>query len=112
MTAAAAKSDQIITDSKKKIMKNMMTRFTKISLSGVSLDQVIGKTNLFIEVSIATLNYRCFTAICENQYKLDWDVIAPIIHVNHAANSDNVVSFKLYDVRDHKSDLTDATSTT
>lgn len=76
---------------------NFFSTIKSISLNGINLDD-LGKVNLYLEVSIPSLNYRCFTSISDNPYKFEWVTNIPVYFKNYLDKEANPISVKLYDV--------------
>ncbi|KAL4464451.1 hypothetical protein ABPG72_011739 [Tetrahymena utriculariae] len=76
---------------------NLFCVIKGIQINGINLED-LGKTNLFLEVSIPTLNYRCFTSVCDNPYKFDWQTNIPINFTNYIDKDAIPATVKVYEL--------------
>ncbi|EAR93149.2 C2 domain protein (macronuclear) [Tetrahymena thermophila SB210] len=76
---------------------NLFCVIKGIQINGINLED-LGKTNLFLEVSIPTLNYRCFTSVCDNPYKFEWQTNIPINFINYIDKDAIPATVKIYEL--------------
>ncbi|KAL4442542.1 hypothetical protein ABPG74_006944 [Tetrahymena malaccensis] len=76
---------------------NLFCVIKGIQINGINLED-LGKTNLFLEVSIPTLNFRCFTSVCDNPYKFEWQTNIPINFTNYIDKDAIPATVKIYEL--------------